>query len=129
MCPLQRSQAALRYTVFHIVTRERLTSITSWPDDLPSGNQKRFWRDTVKRAGVLKVGSLIVSEIRLAAAGLAGLKISVFCPRSVLNAVEGDPKKAVLHKGRNGMQPRSGSRTLSHCCESVAIIAWPAELH
>jgi hypothetical protein len=51
MCPLQRSQAVLRYTVFHMVTRERLTSITSWPDDLPSGNQKRFWRDPVKRAG------------------------------------------------------------------------------
>src|SRR5262249_881903 len=51
MCPLQRLQAVLRYTVFHMVTRERLTLITSWPDDLPSGNQKRFWRNPVKQAG------------------------------------------------------------------------------
>jgi hypothetical protein len=25
--------------------------VTSWPDHLPFGNQKRFWRDPVKRAG------------------------------------------------------------------------------
>jgi hypothetical protein len=25
--------------------------MTSWPDHLSSGNQKRFWRDPVKRIG------------------------------------------------------------------------------
>jgi hypothetical protein len=28
------------------------SSMTSWPDHLPSGNQKRFWRDPVKGIGM-----------------------------------------------------------------------------
>jgi hypothetical protein len=27
--------------------------MTSWPDYLPSGHQKRFWRDPVKRIGAM----------------------------------------------------------------------------
>jgi hypothetical protein len=27
-------------------------SMASWPNHLPSSNQKRFWRDPVKRRGI-----------------------------------------------------------------------------
>jgi hypothetical protein len=35
-----------------VIHRCQKSSMPSWPDHLPSGNQKRFWRDPVKRAGI-----------------------------------------------------------------------------
>jgi hypothetical protein len=36
-----------------MIARVQDSSMTSWPDHLPSGNQKRFWRDLVKRIGAV----------------------------------------------------------------------------
>ena len=39
--------------------------MTSWPDQLPTGNQKRFWRDPVKRIGAPFLGCQTWSRERL----------------------------------------------------------------
>jgi len=49
MCPLQRSQAVLRYTVFHMVTRCPMW-MTSWPDHLSSATKKAEIRGWVRIA-------------------------------------------------------------------------------
>jgi hypothetical protein len=38
--------------------------MTSWPEHLPSGNQKRFWRDPVKRIEVVVQSAPVVLAAR-----------------------------------------------------------------
>jgi hypothetical protein len=40
--------------------------MTSWPDDLPSGNQKRFWRDlSDKKRFIVRADEMLTAFLEL----------------------------------------------------------------
>jgi hypothetical protein len=52
--------------------------MTSWPDHLPSGNQKRFWRDPERGAAVYDAKTAAV----LARADFVNMRV---CHQTVIN--------------------------------------------
>jgi hypothetical protein len=59
--------------------------MTSWPDHLPSGNQKRFWRDPVYGIAALWRQRIFIADAHIAATENVSLCVRMKSSALLLN--------------------------------------------